>query len=154
MLRGVKDTQHHIWCYINLKTDTHQGKYRRDIFPRDVSEKKICTRYYMRGALLHVVKRSHVYIVECNDHRVVSVICSGLYSTCSCPIRTWHVIEVWDDELCKSRDFKGVPYAARNLLNQSLLCMVVFWEEGPEAQKTARKVAWHTKSSQTLSSYL
>lgn len=50
-------------------------------------------------------------------------------------------------------EFKGVPYVARNLLNQSCLHGGILGRRArgtKDGKPKLRKVTWHTKSSQTL----
>ena len=89
----------------------------------------------MWEALLWVVAGRHMYNVERSNHCVMRVVHSGLYSSCLCLIRTQHINEVWDDERCKSVSSKEY-LMLQGISSTKVACMVVFWEEGPEAQKT------------------
>jgi hypothetical protein len=39
--------------------------------------------------------REHVYDIERSIDHVVRVTCYGLYSLCSCPMRTQHINAIW-----------------------------------------------------------
>lgn len=58
----------------------------------------LCTRCCMQGALLQFMAKRHKHDIECKCASCCEVCCFGLYSLCSCPMKTQHINEIWDGE--------------------------------------------------------